>query len=168
MRSLGGRDRKKVVVALVAFFAAEACARRSGKPVTVTPVSMPTESPIAVQSTDAYTGSLRLHEVRLIETVGQRSVLFRFSRPPEGVDYFPLRGPSRLVIDVKGPIESLAKIQNYKASDSIVTAVRVGSYQGRMRLVIDLKGNEAPQYSIDNYDTLLTAFIGEKNSGNGF
>jgi type IV pilus assembly protein PilQ len=89
--------------------------------------------------------------------------LFRLSRPPEGVDYFPLRNPSRLVIDIKGStIESLPKVQRYKASDPLVSAVRIGSYQGRMRFVIDLKGAEVPPFSVDNYETLITAFIGEK------
>lgn len=90
-------------------------------------------------------------------------MLFRFSRPPEGVDYFPLRNPSRLVIDVKGPIDSASKIHTYKASDSLVSSVRVGTYQGRLRLVVDLKAATVPQFSVDNYETLLTAFIGEKD-----
>lgn len=110
-----------------------------------------------------YNGPLRLHEVRVIEATGQHSVLFRLSRPPEGVDYFPLRNPSRLVIDVKGAVDSLPKVQHYKAADPLIGAVRVGSYQGRMRLVVDLKGNEVPVFSVDNYDTLITAFVGEKN-----
>jgi type IV pilus assembly protein PilQ len=110
-----------------------------------------------------YAGPLRLYEVRVSETAGQHSILFRFSRPPEGVDYFPLRSPSRLVIDVKGPIEALPKVRSYKAADTLVSGVRVGSYQGRMRLVVDLTAAEIPQFSVDNYETLLTAFLGEKN-----
>jgi type IV pilus assembly protein PilQ len=110
-----------------------------------------------------YSGPLRLHEVRVIEATGQHSVLFRLSRPPENIDYFPLRNPNRLVIDVKGAIDSLPKVQSYKASDPFIAAVRVGSYRGRMRLVVDLKGSEAPSFSVDNYDRLITAFIGEKN-----
>jgi type IV pilus assembly protein PilQ len=99
----------------------------------------------------------------VIESLGQHSVLFRLSHPPEGIDYFPLRGPNRLVIDIKGAIEPLQQVQHYKAADPLIAAVRVGNYQGRMRLVVDLKGKEPPPFSVDNYDTLITAFIGEKS-----
>ncbi|MGE0680985.1 MAG: type IV pilus secretin PilQ [Candidatus Binatia bacterium] len=99
----------------------------------------------------------------MIESLGQHSVLFRLSRPPEGIDYFPLRNPNRLVIDIKGAIEPLQQVHNYKAADPLIAAVRVGNYQGRMRLVVDLKGGEPPSFSVDNYDTLITAFIGEKS-----
>ena len=99
----------------------------------------------------------------MIETAGQRSILFRFSQPPEGIDYFPLREPSRLVIDVKGAIEPLPQVETYNTIDPVVSAVRIGSYQGRMRLVVDMESAEPPPFSVDHYDTLLTAFIGEKN-----
>ena len=111
---------------------------------------------------------LKLQEVRIIETAGQRSILFRFSQPPEGVDYFPLREPSRLVIDVKGPIESLPQVETYNTVDSLISAVRIGSYQGRMRLVVDMESEEVPQFSVDNYDTLLTTLIGEKRSSDTY
>ncbi|MGE0825020.1 MAG: type IV pilus secretin PilQ [Candidatus Binatia bacterium] len=117
----------------------------------------------AVQERPAYSDTLDLNEVRLTETAGQRSLLFRFSRPPAGVDYFPLRNPSRLVIDVKGPIETPTKVSTYKAIDSQVASVRVGSYQGRLRLVVDLKGDLVPQFSVDHYETLVSAFLGEKD-----
>ncbi|MBI3302288.1 MAG: AMIN domain-containing protein [Deltaproteobacteria bacterium] len=164
MRSLPDGDWKRAAVVLCVLLTAEACSQQLGKLGAVTPALAVSEPQAALQPPPTYTGPLRLYEVRVIETAGQHSVLFRFSRPPEGIDYFPLRGPSRLVIDIKGAVESLPKVQNYKAADPLVTAVRVGSYQGRMRLVVDLKGGEVPQFSVDNYDTLLTAFIGEKSN----
>ena len=42
---------------------------------------------------------------------GQRKVMFRFSRPPENLHYFPLSAPSRLVIDVTGPIEARPQVE---------------------------------------------------------
>src|SRR5712691_13187788 len=103
MRGVREGDRREAVVALfVVFISAGACAHRPHQPGPETPV--PVESPTTVQAPPpqpVYTGPLRLYEVRVSETAGQRSILFRFSRPPEGIDYFPLRSPSRLVIDVK-------------------------------------------------------------------
>ena len=151
----------------IALATASACAHRSNRAATVapsTPASPTTESSASAQTTQtADSTTLRLNEVQLTETAGQRSLLFRFSRPPEGVDYFPLRNPSRLVVDVKGPIDAPTKVQTYKATDAQVNSVRVGSYQGRLRLVIDLKGTTAPQFSVDSYETLVSAFIGEKD-----
>ncbi len=123
------------------------------QPTTIQPVSPPSVAE----------GPLRLSEVRLIETTGQHSLRFRLSRAPEGVDYFSLRNPTRLVIDVKGAIESLPKVQRYKASDPLVTAVRIGDYQNRMRLVVDLKSSDTPPFSVDHTDSLVTVLIGEKN-----
>jgi type IV pilus assembly protein PilQ len=111
----------------------------------------------------AYPEFLRLDEIRVSTANGQKGISFRFSRPPEGTDYFPLRNPSRLVIDVKGPMEALPKVRTYKANDPLVSGVRIGNYQGRLRLVVDLTTTEVPQFSVDNSETLVTAWIGEKN-----
>lgn len=167
MRGSQSRERKRVTVAVLVFLTMGACAQRSNQPGALAPAPAPPVPPPATQSPPQHTATepLRLHEVRVIETAGQYSILFRFSRPPEGIDYFPLRAPSRLVIDVKGPTEVLPTVHHYKAADSLVSAVRVGNYADRMRLVVDLKGSEVPQFSVDNYDTLLTAFIGEKSNG---
>jgi len=68
------------------------------------------------------------------------------------------------VVDIKGTMEPPAKVQTYKTSDAIVSAVRIGTYQGKLRFVIDLKSATPPQFSVDNYETLVTAFIGEKDA----
>ncbi|NOT54906.1 MAG: type IV pilus secretin PilQ [Deltaproteobacteria bacterium] len=174
MRSLRkNQGNMGIVVAMATLVAAGACTQRTNTP-TLSPAveetaalspttpssSLPAEVPA---STPAPKGPARLDEVRLIETGGQRSVLFRFSRPPEGIDYFPLRNPNRLVVDIKGSVEPPVKIQTHKTSDAVVSAVRVGTYQGKLRLVIDLKNATPPQFSVDNYETLVTAFIGEKD-----
>lgn len=172
MRGVGERERRGAVVVLFVFLISSgACAHRPHQPGPDVPAPAEPPATAAMQPPPlqpAYTGPLRLHEVRVSETAGQRSVLFRFSRPPEGIDYFPLRSPSRLVIDVKGPIESLPKVRSYKATDTLVSGVRVGSYQGRMRLVVDLTATEVPQFSVDSYETLLTAFLGEKNDSSKY
>lgn len=165
MRKVPKREGKKAAVALCAFLVTSACSQPIKKSAP-SPPAMPssseqqTSTPPVTEPT--YSGPLRLHEVRVIESSGQHSVLFRLSRPPEGIDYFPLRNPSRLVIDIKGAAEPPPKVQHYKAVDSLIAAVRVGNYQGRLRLVVDLKDGEPPSFSVDNYDTLITAFIGEK------
>jgi type IV pilus assembly protein PilQ len=173
MRSLlKNQGNTGMVVAMATLLAAGACTQRTNTP-TLSPSPAVDEtaalppatqsSPLPAEVPAAINGPARLDEVRLIETGGQRSVLFRFSHPPEGIDYFPLRNPNRLVVDIKGSVEPPAKIQTHKTSDAIVSAVRVGTYQGKLRLVIDLKNAPAPQFSVDSYETLVTAFIGEKD-----
>ena len=142
--------------------AISACTQRSQTLVPPTPATSQVSPTLGFSQTNKE--PLKLREVLIIETAGQRSILFRFSQPPEGVDYFPLREPSRLVIDVQGPIESLPQVETYNTLDSLVSAVRIGSYQGRMRLIVDMKSEEVPHFSVDHYDTLLTAFVGEKRS----
>lgn len=127
-----------------------------------TPRSVPAPSVAASAHPAGPTGSLEIRDVRLTETAGQRSVRFQFSQPPHGIDYFALREPSRLVIDVTGPIVSLPQVETYSMLDPLISAVRVGSYQGRIRLVIDLESEEVPPFSVDQHESVLTAHIGHK------
>src|SRR5215203_7430841 len=147
------------LAATAAFVAIAACSQRANTTtnpplpaVEPTATAVPVEQPSSLHPTvpvPVVNGPARLEEVRLSETGGQRSVLFRFSRPPEGIDYFPLRSPNRLVVDIKGTMEPPAKVQTYKTSDAIVSAVRIGTYQGKLRFVIDLKSATPPQFSVD-------------------
>ena len=98
---------------------------------------------------------------------GQRNVMFRFSRPPENLHYFPLSAPSRLVIDVTGPIEARPQVATYKADDPQIEAVRVSSSAGRMRLVVELALDEPPPVSVDTDAAILTARIGRKTETAG-
>ncbi len=164
MRKLPTTERGRVAALLCILLTTDSCTVQSKKVAPAPPPLLP-EQPVAVQLPPAptYEGPVRLYEVRLMETAGQHQVRFRLSRPPEGIDYFPLRNPSRLVVDIKGTIETPPKVQRYKASDPLISAVRVGNYQGRMRLVVDLKGRETPAFSVENTDTAVAVQIGEKS-----
>ncbi len=124
-----------------------------------------TASPAAsASSVQADTrGRLRIQEVRLVKTARQRGVRFQFSQPPHEIDYFPLRDPSRLVIDVKGPVVVLPQV--YNTLDPLVSAVRISSYQGRMRLVIDMESEKVPPFSIDQQESVLIVYIGYEQDG---
>src|SRR5262245_3161729 len=127
MRSLlKNRGKTTTMVAVAALLTAGSCTQRTNRapiapptppaadsqglasspsqPMTSTPSAE--HMPMFPATAQVANEPTRLNEIRLIEAGGQRSVLFRFSHPPEGIDYFPLRNPSRLVIDVKGSVES--------------------------------------------------------------
>lgn len=162
MRSLLDRHTIKIAVPLWVCLTAGACTSQS-RSLTGGPLS-PLTKPVP---TPTYTGPLQLHEIRVITDTGQRNIMFRFSRPPEDLKYFPLHEPSRIVIDVTGPIEALPQVATYKADDPQIETVRVSSSAGRMRLVVDLALDEAPPFSVDSNATILTARIGQKSEPAG-
>lgn len=110
---------------------------------------------------------LRLREVRLTDEDGQKTLLLRLSQPPGEVEYFPLRSPARLVIDVRGPVEVLPRVETYPAADPLISRVRVGYHAGKMRLVLDLKAEKIPSFSVDSTGGLIKALLGEKGNGKG-
>lgn len=161
MRSLLDGHGIKIAVPLWVCLTAGACTPQS-RSLTGGPSSLLPPEPVP---TPTYTGPLQLHEIRVITDSGQRNVMFRFSRPPENLHYFPLSAPSRLVIDITGPIEALPQVATYKADDPQIEAVRVNSAAGRMRLVVELALDEPPPVSVDTNAAILTARIGRKTAG---
>ena len=164
MRSLLYGHKTKVAVLLWVCLAAGACARQSSRKTGVPAAKPPPATLTPAPPEPTYTGPLQLHEIRVITASDQRNVVFRFSRPPEDINYFPLREPSRIVIDITGPIESLPQVAIYKAADPLIGAVRVGSYDGRMRLVVDVTAEELPPFSVQSGHVVLTATLGKKTA----
>lgn len=167
MRSLLDGHTIKIAVPLWVCLTAGACTHQS-RSVTGGPSSLLPPEPVTKPvPTPTHTGPLQLHEIRVITDAGQRNVMFRFSRPPENLHYFPLSAPSRLVIDITGPIEALPQVATYKADDPQIAAVRVSSSAGRMRLVVELALDETPPVSVDTNAAILTARIGQKTKTAG-
>jgi len=110
---------------------------------------------------------LYLKEVRLTDEDGQKTLLFRLSQPPGEVEYFPLRSPTRLVIDVRGPVDAFPRVESYPAVDSLISRVRVQYERGKMRLVLDLKAEEIPVFSVESSDGVIKTFLDEKRNGKG-
>ena len=160
--------RREAVICLA--LGLSACAAQAPPPPA--PVSQAASQAVLLPHVTAYalhrdpdTAPLLIREVSLIETAGQRRVQFQLSRSPYAIDYFPLQDPSRLVIDVEGRLASLPQVETYSTLDALVSAVRVGTYQGRIRLVIDLESEEVPSFSVDQHESALTAYIGHKKDG---
>ena len=112
----------------------------------------------------AQSAPLRLHEIHLSAKGSQRTVLFRFSRAPDSVRSFTLSSPPRLVIDVTGPVQDLPS-GTYQAQDTSLAQVRTGSHPHRLRLVLDLKGQTVPRYSVDQQKSLVRAILEEPIGG---
>jgi tetratricopeptide (TPR) repeat protein len=106
---------------------------------------------------------LQLDKIQLSIEGKRRSVLFRFSRPPDSIHSFALSSPSRLVVDVKGPVRAVPS-GTYPAEDVLLTQVRLGAHPHRLRLVLDLKGSKIPPFVVEQRQALVAIVFTQKNN----
>ncbi len=108
---------------------------------------------------------LGLQKVQLSVQGNRRSVLFQFSRPPDAVNSFALSSPSRLVIDVHGPLQGVPTAA-YQADDELLAQVRLGTHPDYLRLVLDLKETEVPPFTLEQRtDRVVIVFVHENGAG---
>ena len=113
----------------------------------------------------AQSGPLGLQKVQLSVNGNRRSVLFQFSRPPDSINSFTLASPSRLVIDVHGPLQGVPTAA-YRADDELLAQVRLGTHPGYLRLVLDLKETEVPPFTMEQRaDRVVIVFVHENGAG---
>ena len=99
---------------------------------------------------------LHLQELQLAGEGNQKTLTFHFSRPPTTLRSFALNAPSRLVIDVTGPVTSSPSVM-YVATDSLVQHVRSGTHPSRLRFVLDLTSSRIPPFDVTQNGTVVTA-----------
>ena len=99
---------------------------------------------------------LDLQELQLAGEGKQRTLTFHFSRPPTTLRSFALNAPSRLVIDVTGPVTSSPSVM-YVATDSLVQHVRSGTHPSRLRFVLDLTSSRIPPFVVTQNGTVVSA-----------
>lgn len=109
----------------------------------------------------AQSAALRLQEIRLTTEEETRTVVFQFSHPPDSIRSFSLSSPSRIVIDVHGPVQNVPS-RIYQADDALLTHVRTGSHPHHLRLVLDLNGQTVPVHSVEHRATEVLARLGEQ------
>ena len=91
---------------------------------------------------------LRLHKVHLTADGSQRQVVLQFSQAPSAIHAFPLSTPTRLVIDVIGPVLPHPSAA-YPAKDTLLRRVRVGTHPQHLRFVLDLEGEKLPAFTVE-------------------
>ena len=109
----------------------------------------------------AQSAALRLQEIRLTTEGETRTVVFQFSHPPDSIRSFSLSSPSRIVIDVHGPVQNVPS-HTYQADDALLAHVRTGSHPHHLRLVLDLNGQTVPVHSVEHQATEVLARLGER------
>jgi type IV pilus assembly protein PilQ len=71
---------------------------------------------------------------------GGRSVVIELSQEPKGQKYFTLPNPPRIVVDLSGPLaDATPAEQRFPVDDPVVSRVRAAPFQGKLRVVLDLR-----------------------------
>lgn len=119
---------------------------------------------LGMPSAFAQSATLPLHlqEIRLTAEGEARVVLFQFSQPPDSIRSFSLSSPSRIVIDVHGPVQNVPS-RIHQTEDALLTHVRTGSHPQRLRLVLDLSGQTVPVHSVEHQATTVLAKLGKQS-----
>jgi type IV pilus secretin PilQ/predicted competence protein len=116
----------------------------------------PATAPVAAAA-PAPSGPLAVEGVRVEPSAAGRTVRVDLSREPKSQKHFTLTDPPRIVVDVAGPVASTpAAEQRFPVEDSIVSRVRAAPFQGKLRVVFDLR-EEATLASVTPQGRQLTA-----------
>ncbi len=85
-------------------------------------------------------------------------MVLQFSQVPSAVHAFPLSTPTRLVIDVIGPVLPHPSA-TYPARDTLLRRVRVGAHPQHLRFVLDLKGEKLPVFTVEQQGSRVRAVL---------
>jgi Flp pilus assembly protein TadD len=106
----------------------------------------------------AQSSSLQLSELRFDGAGSQRTLTLQFSQTPSAVQSFVLTLPTRLVIDVSGPVPNVAP-GTIPVKDTLLARVRMGIHNQRLRFVLDLQTTEVPKFSVAQQQGIVTALL---------
>src|SRR5262245_20015261 len=99
-----------------------------------------TPSPAPADLAADDTGPLAVRGARVRSSDDGRTVVIELSQQPQGQKYFTLTNPPRIVVDLSGPLTGApAAEQRFPIDDSIVSRVRAAPFQGKLRVVFDLR-----------------------------
>jgi len=118
-----------------------------------------------VAQTAAPTGDqapVTLRNFEITTTDGHRAVLLRLSRLPTSVRQSSSNRPARITVQAWGPPgDADLPERDLPQIDPQITDVRVSRTSGALNVVIDLKGDEAPPYTMHQMaDWIMIRFTG--------
>jgi type IV pilus secretin PilQ/predicted competence protein len=88
----------------------------------------------------AETGPLAVQGARVRSSDDGRTVVVELSQEPKGQKYFTLDNPPRIVVDLTGSLAGTTPAeQRFPVDDAIVSRVRAAPFQGKLRVVLDLR-----------------------------
>jgi len=155
---------------LVLLAVAAACA--PVRPANEAPRVAATEAPAVQPASEAApaaapvpeAATLAVSDVRVEPLGSGRRVTIALTRTPDGTRDFTLSKPPRLVVDVSGPIEKQdIREATFKVQDDLVSRVRAGHFDGKLRVVVDVAKTLRP-YQVRQQGMTLIADLGETES----
>lgn len=138
--------------------AAEAGAEPQASPSALaTPGGAATAPPVATASPEAAPapeaaatpGPLVVRNVTSRTTDGSTEVVVEASGPIATYEVFRLASPARLVLDIQDATNKMASRRVAFRNDPHVKAARLGSYQRKVRVVLDLAGRGESAYQVN-------------------
>jgi hypothetical protein len=106
----------------------------------------------------AQSSVLQLSELRFAGAGSQRTLTLQFSQTPIAVQSFVLTSPTRLVIDVSGPVPNVSP-GTIPVKDTLLARVRTGIHDQRLRFVLDLQTKEVPKFSVAQQRGIVIALL---------
>jgi hypothetical protein len=100
------------------------------------------------QALASLSAPLDLQNFQIVDADGNRGVFLKLSRLPDSIKVHSEENPARIVIDIAGPTGAEAPQQTYPGNDELVTWMRVSKTFGWLQVVLDLRGNEPPPYTV--------------------
>jgi type IV pilus assembly protein PilQ len=135
-------------------------------PVTTPDATPPPPESVSVVSTilaprPEVAEGLQVRGITVARQGGTSRLVVDLSQAPETVKDFRLDGPPRVVLDLRGPHRGAQIIDRFPTENPLVQSVRVGHYDGRMRLVVDLTAHAAVPYRVERAGTTVTIELSE-------
>lgn len=127
-----------------------------------------TETALAPGTTAPSAGALDVREIKVIEDNGQQGLFVKLTGPPAAVTHYVLARPTRLVIDMAGTggVGPEMGDQTYAVQNPVISEIRVGRIEGKVRLTVELRGENAPAYTVNDLNDTVVAFLGEPSGAN--
>jgi type IV pilus secretin PilQ/predicted competence protein len=124
-----------------------------------------TETALPAAGAAPVAGALDIREIKLIEDNGQHGLFVKLDRAPAGVTHYMLAQPNRLVVEVAGAEGGGSTAQKYAVNDPVISEIRVGKHEGKIRLTLQLRGDTVPSVNVDSLNDTVIAFLGEPTGG---
>lgn len=128
-----------------------------------------TETSLPAGTTAPAAGTLDVREIKVIEDNGQQGLFVKLSVPPAAVTHYVMAQPTRLVIDVTGTDGvggAEAGAQKYAVQNPVISEIGVARIEGKIRLTVQLRGDSAPTYTVNDLNDTVVAFLGEPTGAN--
>lgn len=107
--------------------------------------------------------AFRVQELRVVEQQGQSSIRIEFSAPVEQYRHFTLGQPARIVLDVFGDVQKVARVESFRVDTHWVANLRLSAGDRYLRLVAEIAAASVPKYEVQHDEKGLTLIVGPPN-----